>query len=190
MVDYHDHYMKKDVLLLADVFEKLTGESLKFYKLDPSHYFSSPGWNWDVMLKMTGIKLELSSGIDKHLFIEKELRGGISYICKRFSKVNNKYMKNYDPTKESKFIMYLDENNFYGWGMSQYLPYCEFKWLKNIDKLDVSSISKNSSIGYILEVDLKYLDALHSLHNDYPLAPEKLAISYDALSNYGKKNCW
>ena len=92
-VEYHDHYLKKDVLLLADVLEKFISESLKFYKLDPSHYFSFPGLSWDAMLKMTGIKLELVSDIDKHLFIEKRLRGGISYICKRFIEANNKYIK-------------------------------------------------------------------------------------------------
>ena len=96
-------------------------------------------------------------------------------------------MKNYDPAKESKFIMYLDENNSYDWGISQYLLYCEFKLLKNVDKFHVNSISENSSIGYILEVDLEYPDELHYLHNDYPLAPEKLAISYYTLSNYCKK---
>ena len=83
--------------------------------------------------------------------------------------------------------MYLNENNLYGWGMSQYLLYCEFKWLKNIDKFDVNLISENSSIGYILEVDLECPGELHYLHNDYPSAPEKLAISYDTLSNYCKR---
>ena len=73
------------------------------------------------MLKINDVKLELISGIDKHLFIEQGLWGGISYICKRFSEANNKYMKNYGPTKESKFIMYLDANSFYGWAMGQYL---------------------------------------------------------------------
>ena len=82
-------------------------------------------------------------------------------------------MKKYDPTKDSKFIMYLDENNLYGWGMSQYLPYCEFKWLKNIDKFDVNSVSENSSIDYVLKVNLEYPDELHYIHNDFPLAPEK-----------------
>ena len=60
--------------------------------------------------------------------------------------------------------------------MSQYLPYWEFRWLKNVDKFDLNSISENSSIGYILEVDFNYPDELHYLHNNYPLAPEKLAI--------------
>ena len=130
MVDYHDHYLKKDVSLLADVFEKF----YKFYKLHQSHYFSSPGLSWDGILKMTRIKFELVSDINKHLFIEKGLRGRISYICKRKqitnNKANNKYMKNYDPTKESKFIMYLDESSLYGWGMSQYLPCCKIEVLK------------------------------------------------------------
>ena len=93
MGDYHDHYLKKDVLLLADVFEKFIDTCLKFYGLDPCHYFSSPGLSWDVMLKMTGVKLEKVSDIDKYLFIEKGLRAGISYIAKRYAKANNKYHK-------------------------------------------------------------------------------------------------
>ena len=79
--DYYDHYLKKDVLLLADIFEKFIGTCLKFYELDPLHYFSSPGLSWDVMLKMTGVRLEKKSDIDMYLFVEKWLRGGISYIA-------------------------------------------------------------------------------------------------------------
>ena len=69
--DYHDHYFKKDVLLSVDVFEKFIATCLKFYRLAPCHYFSSPGLSWDAMLKMTGVKLEKIPGIDKYLFIEK-----------------------------------------------------------------------------------------------------------------------
>ena len=105
---------KKDVLLLADVFEKFIATCLKFYGLDPCHYFSSPGLSWDAMLKMTDIKLEKISDIDKYLFIEKGLRG-ISYIAKRYAKANNKYMNDYDPKKQSAFISYLDMKNLYGW---------------------------------------------------------------------------
>ena len=78
-------------------------------------------------------------------------------------------------------------NNLYGWGLSEYLPYGGFKWLKNVDGFDVMSISEKSPIGYFLEVDLKYLDELRELHNDYPLAPEKLAVSSDILSKYCKE---
>ena len=82
MGNYHDNYLKKDVLLLANVFEKFIAACLKFYRLDPCHYFSSPGLVWNAMLKMTGIKLEKISDIDKYLFIEQGFREGISCICK------------------------------------------------------------------------------------------------------------
>ena len=160
---------------------------LKFYGLDPCHYFSSPGLSWDAMLKMTGVKLEKISDIDKYLFIEKGLRGGISYIAKRCAKANNKYMNDYDPKKPSQFITYLDMNNLYGWAMSEYLPYEGFKWLKNSDGFDVNSISEKSPIGYILNVNLKYPDELHESHNEYQSASEKLAVPYDMLSYYCKK---
>ena len=187
MSDYHDHYFKKDVLLLADVFERFIDTCLKFYRLDPCHYFSSPGLSWDAMLKMTEIKLEKISDIGKYLFIEKGLRGGISYIAKRYAKANNKYMNDYDPKKPSTFITYLDMNNLYGWAMSEYLPYGEFEWLENIDEFDINSINEKSDTGYFLEVDLEYPNNLHKLHNDYLLAPEKFAISNDMLSKYCKK---
>ena len=160
---------------------------LKYYELDPCHYFSSPGLSWDAMLKMTDIKLEKISDIDKYLIIEKGSRGGISYIAKRCARANNKYMNYYDPEKLLTFITYLDKNNLNGWSMSDYLPYGEFEWLKNVDKFDVNSINEKGDIGYFLEVDLEYSDKLHELHNDYPLAPEKLAITNDILSKYCKK---
>ena len=78
------------------------------------------------MLKMNGIKLEKISDIDKYLFLENGLRG-ISYIAKRCTKANNKYMNDYDPKKLSTFVSYLDMNNLYGWAISEYLPYKEFK---------------------------------------------------------------
>ena len=93
------------------------------------------------MVKMTGVKLEKISDIGMYLFIEKGLRGEISYIPKKHSKANNKYIKNYDLTKPWKYISYLDINNLNGWGMSDYLPYRGFNWLKNVDNFDVSSIS-------------------------------------------------
>ena len=141
------------------------------------------------MLKMAGMRLKKVLDIDMYLFIEKGLRGGISYIAKRYAKANNKYMNDYDPKKQSTFISYLDMNNLYGWAMSEYLPYEGFKWLKNVDEFDVMSISEKNPIGYFLEVKLEYPDELYDLHNYYPLAAEKLAVSSDMLSIYCKKNC-
>ena len=122
-----------------------------------------------------------------YLFIEKGLRGEISYIFKRYAKANNKNMNDYDSKKPSKFITYLDMNNLYGLGWSSYLPCGGFKWLKNVDGCDVNSVSERSPIGYFLKLDLEYPDKLHELHNDYPLAPGKLAVSSDMLSRYYKK---
>ena len=68
-------------------------------------------------------KLEKILDIDNYLFIEKGLRGGISYIAKRYLKANNKYMNDYEPKKLSTFITYLYMNNLYGWTMTEYLPY-------------------------------------------------------------------
>ena len=132
--------------------------------------------SWDVILKATGVKLEKVSDIDKYLFIENRLRRGISYVAKRYAKANNKYMNDYEPINYSKFISYLDRNNWYGWAMSEYLPYEVFKWLKNVDEFNVMLISEKRLIGYLLKVDLEYSDELHELHNDYPLALEKIAV--------------
>ena len=114
MSDYHDLYLTTDVLLLADVFEKFINTCLGYYGLDPCHYFSSPDLSWDAILKMTEIELELISDIDMNLFIEKRMRDGISYIAKRHSNANNKYMKCYDSNKESKYITNLDSINLHG----------------------------------------------------------------------------
>ena len=119
MGDYHDLYWKTDVLLLADVSEKFINTCLEYYGLDLCHYFSSPGLSWDAILKMIGKELKLASDIHMHLFIEKWMRGGISYIAKRYSKANNKYMQSYDANNPSKLITYLDANNLYGWAVSQ-----------------------------------------------------------------------
>ena len=87
------------------------------------------------MLKMTKIELEKITDPDKYMFFEQGMRGGVSYIKKRYSKANNKYCPDYDKTKPEKYIIYLDMNNLYGHAMSQYLPYANFKWVENIDKI-------------------------------------------------------
>ena len=112
MGEYHNLYLKSDILLLADVFENFRKTCLQYYKLDPCHYFTSPGLSWDAMLKMTNIKLELMTDIDMFQFIEKGMRGGISLHSKSIwnSKII-KYMKEYDEKAPSKYIMYLDANN-------------------------------------------------------------------------------
>ena len=183
--DFHNCYLKKDVLLLADVFEKFIS-CLKYHNLDPCHYFSAPSLSWDVMLKMIKIELEKISDPDKYIFIEKRMRGGIGYINKRYSKANNEYCSDYDSENLKTCITYFDINNLYGHAVSQYLPYANFKWVKNADEIEqnLTKIKSNSSTGYILELDLEYPKNLYCEHNDYPLAQEKINIQKEWLSDY------
>ena len=188
MGEYHDLYLKSDILLLSDVFENFRKTCLSYYKLDPCHYVTSPGLAWDAMLKMTKISLDLITDIDMQLFIEKGMRGGISYIAHRHAEANNQYRENYDQNRESSYTMYLDANNLYGWAMSQSLPYRNFKWQKQDNVKDwISYIdTKKYGIGKIYEVDLEYPSELHDLHNDYPCAAEKLNVTDEMLSDYCK----
>ena len=127
MKDYHDLYLKCDVLLLADVFEKFRNNSFRNYELRPSHYVSAPGLSWDAMLKMIKIELDLVPDPNMFIFFEKGTRGEISYISNRYSKAKNEYLKSYEPKQESKHIIYLDANNLYGYAMSKFLPIRGFK---------------------------------------------------------------
>ena len=138
------------------------------------------------MLKMTDIKLELMTDVGMFQFIEKGLRGRISYIANRPGEANNKYMSGYNPEKPSKYITYLDANNLFGWAMSRYLPTGGFRWMteKQIQKVNMAACAEDRKEGMILEVDLEYPKELHELHNDYPLAAEKIKVTKEMLSPY------
>ena len=175
--EYLELYNITDVLLLADVFENFRDICLKNYGLDPVYYYTAPGLAWDACLKITGVNLELLSNIDMLLMIEKGIKGGISIISNRYGKANNKYMKDFNKKELSKYLMYVDANNLYGWAMSQKLPVHSFKWMSN---KEIENIFNNQIVQVwegtpcILEVDLIYPEELHDLHNDYPLCPERV----------------
>ena len=174
--EYHELYNITDVLLLADVFENFRDICLKIYGLDPVYYFTAPGLAWDACLKMTNIDLELLSDPNMLLMFEKGIRGGISIISNRYGEANNKYMgRGFNKNKPSKYLMYLDENNLYGCGMSEKLPTHGFKWLTGgeIEKIYENRHNLNK-MPCILEVDIHYPKELHDKHNDYPVCPEKV----------------
>lgn len=175
--EYSDLYLKIDVLLLTDIFENFRSDCMEYYDLDPTYYYTLPGFTWDAMLKYTGVKLELLTDIDMVLFVERGIRGGVSQCSKRYAHSNNKYMDTYDKNKPSTYLMYFDVNNLYGWAMSQSLPYADFQWVdeNNIHKFEINSIHLDSPIGYILEVDLEYPREIHDSHADLPFCPEHLA---------------
>lgn len=175
--EYANLYLKTDVLLLADVFENFRATCLRQFRLDPAHYFTAPGLSFDAMLKKTGVELELITDVDKLLFIERGIRGGISQCSERFAEANNKYMESYDPTRDSNYIVYLDANNLYGWSMMQHLPINEFAWCRKYFTVDdIMAIPDDSEIGYIFEVDLEYPQHLHDLHKDYPFCAENRTV--------------
>ncbi len=139
-------------------------------------------------MNKTGVELELFTDIEMHLFVERGMRGGISMVSKRYAKANNPLVPDYDPSKLNKYIMYLDENNLYGWAMSNPLPKRDFKWKRVIPtEEEIMRKKENANNGWILEVDLEYPAELHEQHNSYPLAPEKKIVKKEFMSDYQKR---
>jgi len=116
MEDYHNAYLKLDVLLLADVFQAFRKLSLEIYGLDPAHFHTFPSLSWEACLKHTKIELELLTDDEMYLFLESSIRGGVSTITHRHAVANNKYMEEgeYDSDEDESYIIYLDANNLYG----------------------------------------------------------------------------
>ena len=161
------------------MFENFRNTCLKVYELDPAHFLSLPGLAWQACLKKTNVELELLTDYDMLLMVEEGIRGGICRSIQRYSKANNKYMKNYGESKESSYIQYLDANNLYGWVMSQKLPVNDFKWIEDTSKINeefIKNYDENNDKGYILEVDVKYPKRLHKLHSDLPFLPKRMKI--------------
>ena len=167
-------------MLLADVIENFRKACIKTYELDPAHFISLPGLAWQACLKKTGVELELLTDYDMLLMIEEGIRGGICHAVHRYAKANNRYLKNYDKSKESSYIQYLDANNLYGAAMSEELPINGFKWVNDISGINEKFVKgynkKNSDKGYILEADVDYPSKLHKLHSDMPFLPERMKI--------------
>ena len=138
------------------------------------------------MLKMTKIELELIPVPDMYIFFEKSTRGGISYISNKNSKANKTYLKYCYPKQESKHILCLDADNLHDYAMSKFLPISR---LKQIDpkEFKLSKYTSNSSKGCVIKVDLEYPKESCDLHTDYPLAPNKIEIKREMLSEYQLK---
>ena len=130
MRDYHDFYNKLDILQLADIFENFRKVCYKHCGLDPADYYTAPGLAFDAAFKVTRVELELPTDPDMLLMIEKGIRGGVSMISTRYGKSNNKYMgTKYDASKPSKYNLFLDVNDLYGWAMSKPLPSGGIEWI-------------------------------------------------------------
>ena len=175
--EYHDLYLKTDVILLANVFEAFRKVCLKNYGLDPAHFYTAPGLAWKACLKKTRIRLELLLDPDMLLMFKRGIRGGITQSVNRWAKANNPYMgSEFDPNEKTNYLQYLDANNLYGWAMCQPLPTRGFRWV-DIKPDKISKLAKCKSKGYLLEVDVRYPKELYNSHNNLPFMCEKMKIS-------------
>ena len=175
--EYNDLYLKTDVLLLSNMFETFKNTCLEYYKLDLAHFYTSPGLAWQACLKKTSVRIELLTDPDMLLMFEKGIRGGITQAVHRYAKAYNEYVGK--PKGESSFLQYLDANNLYGWAMIQKLPIGGFEWIGDVSEFTsekIGRLAKRGSKGYLLEVDVKYPEGLHNLHNDLPFMCEKMVI--------------
>ena len=180
--DYNDHYLRIDVLLLADIFENFRDTCFSIYKIDPAHCYSAPSLSYNAMLKTLDTRTPLFSDPDMYMFIEEGIRGGFCNVSKRHVKTNNRYMgADYDCTQPENYILYIDANNLYGYCMSQHLPLGDYQWIDEWEitllQQNILGISDTNSKGYILEVDLEIPNELHDKFSDFTLCPERLFTS-------------
>ena len=172
MGDYTKIYCIRDVLLLCDIFENFRKININEYDVDPLiSGYTLPGISWAKMLRYTKQEIKLITDRETYEDFEKGIRGGVSMCIVRYAKANNKYMKDYDPTKPSTYLFYVDENNLYGNSMSQNLPY---DIEKKMTKEEIKDWRKYSCA---LVVDLKIPEEKHDLLNEFPPAPEHLTIN-------------
>ena len=189
MEDYIRVYLETDVLLLADCFEDFRKTTMKNFHLDPCKFLSTPHVAFNAMLKMTRIQIQLLPQIDMVNFIKSGIRGGVASIMHRYAEANLPGEPGYNPEKPRAEILYLDVCNLYGYALSRPLPVGEFRWMnqQEVDKFDLSNIPHNSRMGFIVECDLTYPENLHDMHNDFPLAAEKMMVQTSDWSSYMHK---
>lgn len=188
--DYLKIYTDVDTLMLAEVVTSFRRMSMTNYGLDPAFFVTAPQLTWEAGLKFCRAELELLTDINKYIFLESQMRGGVCLLGKRFAQANNPYLgDNYDFSKPLSYILALDATNLYGFAMCKPLPTGQFVWLKDteFETFNLNDKNENDPVGYILEVDLSYPDHLHESHNDFPLAPEHLNITKEMLSPYQKE---
>lgn len=198
---YHRFYLELDVLLLSDVFESIRDVGLKNYGIDPSYYLSAPGYSQDCLYKYKldpndpKLRIELITDPEQYKFCEKSIRGGVSMIGeKRHAIANNKYMVNFDKSKPSKFIVYDDANNLYGYAMCQALPNGNFKWVNDVNSFLVNDCEKlrnigdNDNVGFIIECDIHTPENLHDKFDSFPLCPERKVINNEQISEFCKQS--
>ena len=192
MGDYLKLYQNCDVILLAEVFQEFRRKSLENFELDPVHFITSAQLTFNAGLKMTKVELKLLHNVNDYPWFEKQIRGGICFLTKRYVRANNPLIPAlYDSSKPCNYILPLDVVNLYGSVMLSCLPEGNFSWLSKdeISKFNVFNYGMESNVGYFVECDLEYPVEIHDYTNSFPLAPDHLVINYEMLSSYSQKLC-
>ena len=188
--DLLQHYNKLDVLLTADVWNNYRSWSWENFGLESGLYVSGPSISWDSLLRTSRARPQLLKDVDMLQFIELGIRGGIAGVMKRADTANNPKIPSYDPSKPTTHIMFLDAVNLYGLGQMGKLPYNDFKWITEKEKLeDIAGwLTKHTDgdRGYIMSVDIEIDDEFHDFLNDYPPCPQSLEINQELISKYSK----
>jgi hypothetical protein len=182
--EYMELYVKTDVLLLCDILLNYRKVSYQNYKLDPCWFLTAPALSFAAALKMSKVKLELITDMDMYNFIEKSVRGGLSYIAQREATATE------DPSDSQKnsFIGYWDVNNLYGKSMSMPQPLCKYEWIDPSSWKDVFGPQllngrcfedvleelHEQEMNYYLEIDAEFPASIHGKMSDYPMLPETM----------------
>lgn len=188
--DYTQRYLELDIYLLADIFEQYRKTCFEVDGLDPTHFFTSPGYSFTAALKQTNEEIDLLHEPEMYELFERGVRGGMCFTNKHFIRANNPYMgKEFDPTEPTKWLLYIDENNLYGSALSQRLPHSNFQWidqetLQTWTTDTILQFDENADIGYLCEVDLEYPASLHDYTSDLPFAPERRQPDWNQFPPY------
>lgn len=187
--DYLELYQRLDVIFLGEVFTSFRRKSMKYWRLDPVYFVSTANLAWDACLCLTKVEIQLFTDVNMFIWLEGNIRGGVVTLGDRYAKANNPYLSSYDPTQEHSYIITLDAINLYGYCLQSFLPYGNFKWLRQdeIECFNLFDIPPDSTTGYFLEVTLEYpKNEIQDFHNDFPLAPQHIKVEMDMLSLYQK----
>ena len=192
--DYMMLYLKTDVLLSVDVFEKFRAMCLEYYEIDPCYTYSTPGLTWLCGLKYTYVRLKYYKENTVNIYdtIQHGIRGGLASVL---GDCHVKYKnKEIDPeyTGKENYLKYLDFNSLYASAMVQALPTGEIKVCDTLDPetglADSVYTRSSSNTGYIYSIDIKYNDELKQKTKKYPFFPEKTKANFNQFTDYQNEN--
>ena len=195
LLDFCRLYNLLDVFLLAECITKFRKVIMKEVGLEVTNYISLPQMALDMMLKTTGVEIELPTDINIINLFEAGIRGGVSFVAQRYAKEEDVVVPMMDESTGEEVmcrkrvqLALWDANNLYGLAQIEPQPLSGFRWLtvEEVNNLDLMSMTEDQETGFVLEVDLSYPAHLHREHGGFPLAPHHVLIKHDMLSPYAR----